>query len=218
MIVTCPECSTGYHVEPAALGGGRMVRCTKCAHTWMMVPPDASDDVAAALSAAREPALSAMAPAAAAGARATGRGLAWVLWVVLVVAVAGLIGGGVVWRDDVVRLWPPAQAVYRLAGLKTVPAGVGLAVRNITWKAVRRGGITVLAVTGEVSNMSSSVREVPQMRGHLFDDKDRELQRWTFAAPEGRLLPGENVVFSTELENPAAGATRLIIVFDDGRT
>ena len=216
MIVTCPECSTRYHVEPAALGGGRMVRCTKCAHTWMMVPPDALDDVAAALSAEGEPALSAMLPAAGAG--ATGRGLAWVVWGVLVVAVAGLIGGGVVWRDNVVRLWPPAQAVYRLAGLKTAPASVGLAVRNITWEAIRRGGVTVLSVRGEVSNMSSSVREVPQMRGHLFDDKDRELQRWTFAALEGRLLPGENVAFSTELENPAAGATRLIIVFDDGRT
>lgn len=216
MIVTCPECSTRYHVEPAALGGGRMVRCTKCAHTWMMVPPDALDDVAAVLSAEGGLALSTMAPAAGAG--ATGRGLAWVLWVVLVVAVAGLIGGGVVWRDDVVRLWPPAQAVYRLAGLKTAPAGVGLTLRNITWKAIRRGGVTVLAVRGEVSNMSSNVREVPRMRGHLFDDKDRELQRWTFTAPEARLLPGENVVFSTELENPAAGATRLIIVFDGGRT
>ena len=216
MIVTCPECSTRYRVEPTALGGGRKVRCTECAHTWMMVPPDALDDVAAAESAAHEPALSTIAPAAGAG--ATGRGLAWVLWVVLVVAVAGLIGGGVVWRDDVVRLWPPAQAIYRLAGLKTAPSGVGLALRNITWKATRRGRITVLAVTGEVSNMSGSVREVPRMRGHLFDDKDRELQRWTFGAPEGRLLPGENVVFSTELENPAAGATRLIIVFDDGKT
>jgi len=193
-----------------------MVRCTKCAHTWMMVPPDALDDVAAALSVGGEPALSAMAPAAGAG--ATGRGLAWLLGGVLVVAVAGLIGGGVVWRDDVVRLWPPAQAVYRLAGLKTAPASVGLAVRNIKWEAIRRGGVMVLSVRGEVSNMSSSVREVPQMRGHLFDDKDRELQRWTFAALEGRLLPGENVAFSTELENPAAGATRLIIVFDDGRT
>ncbi len=216
MIVTCPECSTRYHVEPAALGGGRMVRCTKCAHTWMMVPPDALDDVAAALSAEREPALSTMAPVAAAG--VTGRGLARVLWVVLVVAVAGTMGGGVVWRDDVVRLWPPAQALYRLAGLEVALPGVGLEVRNIAWEAVRRGGVTVLAVRGEVSNMSSRVREVPQMRGHLFDDKDRELQRWTFTAPEARLLPFENIVFSTELEHPAAGTTRLIIVFDGGRT
>ncbi len=216
MIVTCPECSTRYHVEPAALGGGRKVRCTKCAHTWMMVPPDALNEVAAALSAEGEPALSAMAPAAGAG--ATGRGLARVLWVVLVVAVAGTMGGGVVWLDDVVRLWPPAQALYRLAGLEVALPGVGLEVRNIIWKAVRRGGVTFLAVRGEVSNMSGSVREVPRMRGHLFDDKDRELQRWTFTAPEARLLPGENVVFSTELENPAAGWTRLNIVFDDGKT
>ncbi len=183
----------------------------------MMVPPDALDDVAAALSAEREPALSTMAGAPGDG--PPGRRLAAVLWVVLVVAVAGTMGGGVVWRDDVVRLWPPAQEVYRLAGLKTAPAGVGLALRNITWKAVRRGGVTVRAVRGEVSNMSGRVREVPpRMRGRLFDDKDRELQRWTFSAPEARLLPGENAVFSSELENPAAGATHLIIEFDDGRT
>ena len=41
MIVTCPSCATRYLVDPAALGEtGRMVRCARCAHTWMEFPPD----------------------------------------------------------------------------------------------------------------------------------------------------------------------------------
>ena len=40
MIVTCPACKTRYLTDPAALGAiGRMVRCAKCSHTWMQVPP-----------------------------------------------------------------------------------------------------------------------------------------------------------------------------------
>jgi hypothetical protein len=181
-----------------------------------MAPPEDLDDAAAPLSAEGEPAYS----SAAEGARAgwAGKAVAGALWVVLVVAVAGVVGGGVVWREDVVRLWPPARTVYQAVGLDIVPAGNGLAFRNIIWKAVRRNGITILNVRGEVSNISDSVREVPRMRGHLLDDKDRELQRWTFSASEHRLLPGENISFVTELENPATATTRLVIVWDDGRS
>ena len=41
MILTCPSCATRYLVDPAALGEtGRMVRCARCAHTWVEFPPD----------------------------------------------------------------------------------------------------------------------------------------------------------------------------------
>ena len=193
-----------------------MVRCSKCAHSWGMAPPEDLDDAPIPLSAEGEPAYSSDAEGDRAG--WAGKAVAGALWVALVVAVAGVVGGGVVWREDVARLWPPARTVYAAIGLDIVPAGNGLAFRNITWKAVRRDGITVLSVKGEVSNISNSVREVPRLRGHLLDDKDRELQRWTFSAPETRLLPGENVAFTSELENPATATTRLVIVWDDGRT
>ena len=41
MIISCPECSGRFRIDPSALGaGGRKVRCSKCAHTWLQSAPD----------------------------------------------------------------------------------------------------------------------------------------------------------------------------------
>ena len=41
MIISCPECSGKFRIDPSALGAaGRRVRCGKCAHTWLQTPPD----------------------------------------------------------------------------------------------------------------------------------------------------------------------------------
>ena len=39
MIVTCPNCTSRFHVEDKALGtDGRKVRCGSCAHAWLQKP------------------------------------------------------------------------------------------------------------------------------------------------------------------------------------
>ncbi|VAW01076.1 hypothetical protein MNBD_ALPHA01-2079 [hydrothermal vent metagenome] len=41
MILTCPECSARYVVDPKALlPNGRVVRCAKCKHSWKEAAPD----------------------------------------------------------------------------------------------------------------------------------------------------------------------------------
>ena len=46
MILTCPECSARYVVDPTALlPDGRTVRCAKCKHSWRESAPDADTPV-----------------------------------------------------------------------------------------------------------------------------------------------------------------------------
>jgi predicted Zn finger-like uncharacterized protein len=143
----------------------------------------------------------------------SGSRFATVLWVVLFLTVAGVVGSAIGFRQAVMAKWPAAEALYDTVGLGPEPPGAGLGLRNVRWKAGTQADVAILRVEGEVANLSDTVRAVPEIEGIIFDKAEKELQRWTFTAPEARLLPGENVSFVTELKNPAAGAARLQIVF-----
>lgn len=230
MIVTCPACATRYQVDPSTIGPqGRTVRCSKCGHSWTQTPPDDMPrDVA--LDQATEPPPVPQAPEAMPDrdfaavprrvprgrpqVRAARGGFARAMWALLIVVIGGTVGAAVVWRDAVMHTWPAAAPLYDRIGLGAEPPGTGLGLSNVSWKPVERDGVRVFTVQGQVANLSTVVRKVPPMLGILYDKDNRELQRWTFAAPEARLLPGEHVAFKTELKNPPAGSSRLEIRFE----
>lgn len=139
--------------------------------------------------------------------------LAFGLWLVLLLVVGGSVAAALLWRDEIIRTWPAAAPLYDVVGLGAEPPGTGLGLEKVAWKAVSQDGVRLLAVEGEVANRSDQARPVPPIYGVLYDKDDRELQRWSFAAAEGRLLPGERVPFRSEMKEPAAGAVRLQITF-----
>ena len=49
MIITCPDCSTFYSIDPTLLGSGEsVVRCSKCGKQWLQEPVDAAPERTAA--------------------------------------------------------------------------------------------------------------------------------------------------------------------------
>lgn len=218
MILSCPECSTRYLVDPAALGpDGRMVRCGKCAHTWAQKPPA---DMPRALDTppfrAVEPEGDMFRgpprlPAVRRPRRGRGASIAWAAFIGLLVAV---IGGGIFMRDTLIATWPAVGQLYVELGLVSEPPGAGLELRNVRSRELTNDGIKTLLVEGEIANSSAKVREVPKLRALLFDSREREVQHWSFSAPETRLMPGEAAAFRTEIRNPSTNAIRLTIVFE----
>lgn len=126
-----------------------------------------------------------------------------------------MVAVGYWYRGEIMDAAPATKNVYMAVGLGPEPPFAGLNLIDVSWKPGKQAdGPRVLHITGKVVNKSKKVRNVPQLSGILFDGKDGELHRWTFNAPESRLLPGEDVTFKTQVTNPAANAARLTIQFN----
>ena len=121
MILTCPECATSYFVEDKLVGLGRTVRCTSCGESWRAAPTlplelrASPDEGAIGQPASRDLSLGALpAEALPRAFRARARDQKKVREAATAGAVWGVIGAGfvlvlvaaMVFRVDVVRLWP----------------------------------------------------------------------------------------------------------------
>lgn len=212
MILTCPNCTTRYLVDPAKLGSdGRVVRCGKCSHSWHQNPPvdmpKQLDTVVPPVEPRPIPPGSNL-PALWRKRRSGGLG-----WAFLALLVAAVVFGGLFARERIVAAWPPAATLYDAIGIMTAAQEEGLVVRNVASRHDVDNGVAVLVVEGEVVNLSKETKDMPPLRGALRDAQRRDLQAWTFTVGETNLLPGEVVKFSTTLKNPSSEGTNVSITF-----
>ena len=221
MILSCPECSTRYVVDPVAIGpSGRTVRCTRCSHSWVE-PPLAVEDlvVAEAVSDPIPPPVD-----FSRGARPRGTNLPAlpgqkrsrapaVLWTILVLFLIGVVSAVVWQRDVVIERVPAAAEIFGWVGLGPEPPGAGLALENVRQKVSTRAGARILRIDGDIVNISGNPRDVPNMLGVLLDSAGKEIKRWEFQPPLPKLLHHERAPFSTELVNPPDAASEVRVTF-----
>lgn len=206
MQLTCPSCGTRYRLDAASLGPeGRVVRCSRCGHSWLARAPEERPEAAAAELAAPE----AAAPTSSRRARRAGPGIAG--WLALLVAVGGVLAGGALARDRIVAAWPPAARLYQLVGLALAPLPAELELRGVRTAHVIDNGVPVLVVEGAIVNVSNKVIELPPLRLALHDGERRELEHWLVSAPTARLGPGEAVEFSARREQSPAAARNVVV-------
>lgn len=141
MRIECPDCAARYEVPDDRLAAGRTVRCARCGHDWMPVPPVAvpRDPAPAAPvpEAANErpgrlrsphpfmvpprtpvsvpvPTVEALPEAEEPPARHRGLAIAWVL--TLVVLVAG-VWAVLRFAPAIADAWPPSLRIYNAFGM-----------------------------------------------------------------------------------------------------
>lgn len=140
MRIACPTCEATYEVPDALIGSGRLLRCAKCGHEWM-VKPEATvlgeaipAEMDAAPPAEAAPALPAVPPPL----RPPGRQpqpiypplptpeeqrrarsatmLLSAAWIGSVLILGALGAGAWAYRAPIVEAWPPAARFYLLLG------------------------------------------------------------------------------------------------------
>ena len=217
MILTCPNCTTRYLVDPRSLGAaGRTVRCAHCAHTWHQSPPE---DAPRPVEIPDPPRVSPLDPVTRAEAEPELRAarLRPLLgWLMPLLGVAVLAGGLVSARDTVVGFWPPAAQLYGLVGLAPEQPRTGLELRKVVPSRDVENGLPTLVIQGEVANTSSVAREVPKLHVMLRDASGGEVQSWSFSVTDERLLPGASIPFRTSIAQPSDAATGVVVIFANG--
>jgi predicted Zn finger-like uncharacterized protein len=211
MILTCPQCSTRYHVDAMALGAaGRTVRCASCGQRWSVTPPADTPQVVEFGTPA--PATVPRVRPVAATEQENRRSISLIGWLVAVLVVL-LAASAVIGRNEIVAGFPASALIYQKLHLP-ITLDHGLQFEEITSTRLQEGGIAVLVVEGAIVNVTPNDRPVPPIRITLLDSGGRQLQEELFRAKEQHLEPGAKTSFSGRVVNPADRARNFSITFE----
>ncbi|HUZ13358.1 MAG TPA: MJ0042-type zinc finger domain-containing protein [Caulobacteraceae bacterium] len=227
MILTCPQCATGYFVDDVQIGpGGRAVRCAACGARWT-----ASAETPLELSAAAGPAALAGAPEdgqpdapltgddlprtfrnrAEEEKRLRQAAVTGAVWAGVAVGIAAAALVAVLFRGPVVGVWPQTASVYAAIGLPVNP--IGLVIEDVRATPSLQQGHAALAVSGLIRNVEARAVTAPALRITLFNGGGRRIggQIATLANP--RVPPGATRHFVTAILDPPFSAQTLQVDF-----
>jgi len=138
------------------------------------------------------------------------RGVLRVAGVGLLVA---MIGGGVLFRTDIVRALPDLAGLYAAIGLKVNVVGLDFA--DVTTMLSRRGGSDVMTVNATIYGVETRRVLVPPVVVTLLGEGGVPVYAWSVAPKQGDLEPGEVIGFSAELASPPREARQVRLSFAD---
>jgi predicted Zn finger-like uncharacterized protein len=230
VILTCPECATSYFVDDARIPpAGRRVRCSSCGNRWL-AGPDGPITEPQSPAVALEPESFAPEPEAApeeevvaepvftpsplrrpADRRSEARGGALV-WAGAAALAVALIAGAIIFREQIVRLWPNSSAAY--AGLGLEVSGGGLVLEQVHAEPAFLAGRPVLAVTGAIRNVRDVPVNAPPVRLTLLNRAGQQVAA-KVAKPVDATIPARaKRHFSITMLDPPATARDLEVRFE----
>jgi predicted Zn finger-like uncharacterized protein len=232
MILTCPECATRYFVPDDKVGpDGRTVKCTSCGNRWTAHGEPALElfvgsDEGATARVVAEPVAETQPVSALPGEelpkvfrqkadtdrRVREAATTGVVWAGMAVAMIALVATAIIFRMNVVQIWPASAAAYARVGLSV--NRLGLTIEDVRAEATLQDGHAALAVTGVIRNVEEHPAAAPPLRVALIN-KAGKVVAVKLAAPADPKIPSGGVRhFVVTLLDPPTTAAELEVSFD----
>jgi len=135
-------------------------------------------------------------------------------WAAAAAVVVALVAGAILFRGQVVRLWPKSRAAY--AGLGLPVQGLGLVIEAVRVEPAFEGGRPVLAVTGSIRNVKDEAVEAPPLRINLLDRAGKPIAAKVARPLDGRIPARAQRHFAIAIADPPANAQDLELSFEGG--
>ncbi len=138
-----------------------------------------------------------------------------VVWAGMSAALALMIVVAVVFRVDVVRLWPSAAGAFASVGLPV--NSVGLAIEGVAFEPALQDGHAALSVSGMIRNIEDRTITAPPLQIRLLDKTGAAVATKIARAADPVIPPGETRHFAIALIDPPGSAADLEITFAELR-
>jgi predicted Zn finger-like uncharacterized protein len=231
MQLTCPNCNAKYNIADGAIPpSGRTARCSACGTKWWAMPsapvePEAKPSKAevkaklAALLAAAEKAKkeARREPKEVARRKAQGRvnlinGLAIAIpWLVAACFLFGVGGSAIIYRSEIVGIWPKTATIFAKLGMPANLYGVDIQSVSVTTTLEANG--PRIEVKGVLKSVSRKPEFVPYLKLTLVDPAGNEKLSWMIDPGIEVLPPGVAHRFSSSRTNPVRGPLNAVLIF-----
>lgn len=208
MILTCPQCETQYFADDSTIGeSGRTVKCAACDHSWFVRPDGGGSGATAPAPAAHEVYRERVREQR----RRKSRFASLLSWLVTATIFFSLGVAAIIFRNDVVKVWPQASSAYRQAGFSV--NRFGLEFVDIERSRTFDDTVPVVTVTGKAQNVARSDVVAPNVKVNLKDERGRVVATKVAAVTPGLLPAGEAGEFIVVLEQAPMESFEIELLF-----
>jgi hypothetical protein len=206
----CPSCNASVDLAGLVpLGDAGVLRCQACGHSWA---PAKLEPAAAP----PEPEIHRLLGQARAAeevflARRRKKRATAAAWIALGLVALSPGAFALAFPERIVAAAPGAIALYDWMGREVNI--YGLEIRSVELQHLLTEGQQVIAVKGEIVNVTGEARKIPWLRFGLADGEGAEVYQWQLDTEQRPLRPGEAKNFVTRIASPPQGAVKLQIRF-----
>lgn len=116
-------------------------------------------------------------------------------------------------RTDLVRTMPQTASFYARLGLPVNLRGVDF--DGVSAVTEEHGNSAILVISGDVSNGTADMQEVPQLQFALRNAEHEQIYSWTVAPARMTLPAGEALTFRSQLPAPPLDTQEVLVSFVD---